>query len=199
MSLSINLLPEISTTILYNFNPSQMSGKEVRECGRGVLGLLFFDKQIKDIALSRLAELKKINEMINKYCIYNDQYDEAIKRSIDVGGPPQLLDALLTETNFHYVSRSIETFSIDTENDIRTIVKLMPLSINCTIGQYSMLESIYPIFAACINPKISASTIEFLLKSKANQELQDEELLLIEENVSNERYEIIVNLLSKKT
>jgi len=176
-----------------------MSGKEVRECGRGVLGLLFFDKQIKDIALSRLAELKKINEMINKYCIYNDQYDEAIKRSIDVGGPPQLLDALLTETNFHYVSRSIETFSIDTENDIRTIVKLMPLSINCTIGQYSMLESIYPIFAACINPKISASTIEFLLKSKANQELQDEELLLIEENVSNERYEIIVNLLSKKT
>lgn len=195
MSFSFNLPPEMCYKIVNYFNPSKMSSEEVRLCGREVAVLSLIDTKINSVCEEKLENLKKIYELINKYSEYNDQYSLALERGIDIGGNPQLLDAVLTGTNFKYVGRTSKVFNAETEEDIRTIVKLTPESMCCTIGQFGTFDSVYPIFAACLNENITASVLEFLIKSGANQKFQPDELIYIKENVNPERFEMIANLL----
>lgn len=195
MSFPFNLPPEMCYKIVNYFSPSKMTIDEVKRCGREVVVLSLIDTRINSAADEKLENLKKIYKLINKYSEYNDQYSLALERGINISGNPQLLDALLTGTNFPYIGRSIQLFNEETEEDIRSIVKLTPESMNCTIGQFGTFEFVYPIFAACLNENITASVLEFLIKSGANQKFQPDELTYIEKNVNPERFEMITNIL----
>lgn len=192
---SFNLPPEMYYKIVNYFNPSKMTSEEVRLCGQEVAVLSVIDAKINSVCGEKLQNLKKIYELITKYSEYNDQYSLALERGINIGGNPQLLDAVLTGTNFKYVGRSFKVFNAETEEDIRTIVKLTPESMSCTIGQFGTFEFVYPIFAACLNENITTSVLEFLIKSGANQKFQPNELIYIKENVNPERFVKIANIL----
>ena len=176
--------PEDIKNYILNFIniPEKITSENVKFNGRTISNLLCLNKEInekmKDVCNQKLADLKKINELINKYSHYNDTL-EGEKESSMKGqravpqGNPQLVDAL--STGLGWVSEDLihcfDQYTKEIENDIKEIVRLTPQSLKCNIGYLPdryYYERLSPLAVACYNDKIPVHIIKYLLESGAN-------------------------------
>lgn len=173
----VERLPSTST-----INPSKITKLKIKEYGRNIVNLSLANNEFKELCNEKIECFKKILVLVSKYRECNSRYERPPKcrktgAVIFPGGNPQLYDALLTGTNFQYAPCSKAQYTLEIEEDIKTIVRLTPQSMNWNIGILSVFddtrepsytENASPLFAACINVNIPTSIVEFLLESGAN-------------------------------
>lgn len=155
--------------------PKKFTGKEIRSCARDFVTLSLVSKEFRLICNTKLAALKKVHDLVHKYCAYNREYEEALsgweargKKGLHPKGNPQLLDALFTGCNLPYSRSTFNTYNDEIENDIREIVSLMPQSLHCILGALRCRDDVPPLLAAVANKNIPLHIIEFLLQQGAN-------------------------------
>jgi len=210
--MTFSLIPvEIKNEIVsFSFrNPTKITIQEVINSGRSIVNLSKTNKGLKNICQQKLADLKKIHDLIMKYSAYNSDYENPGTNwdtggKINPGGNPQLYDALLTGCTLPYAKHSFADYSTQIEEDIKTIVKLTPQSMNFILGKLRCRDEVLPIVAACMNKNIPTSIVEFLLKSGANPKatikVDGRPVKIIKDlkaNISDERYKIIFNLFKQ--
>lgn len=124
-----------------------------------------FHNHLKD----RLIDETVLNnfrvELIKKYNIYRDDVD--LPKEPDLL-PSQLLDAVASGLNNPCLKRTFPCYKKEIERDLKWIIKLIPNSVNCPIGEFRSLYNLTPLAVACCNENIPASIIELLLKNGAN-------------------------------
>jgi len=81
---------------------------------------------------------------------------------------PELLDALFTGCNLPGAQHSIDKYTPEVEKDIKDIVRLIPDSIHCRLGELRLRHEVSALGAACMNPNIPIHMIEWLLQHGAN-------------------------------
>ncbi|MBA3815573.1 MAG: ankyrin repeat domain-containing protein [Parachlamydiaceae bacterium] len=108
---------------------------------------------------------EKISELVKKYHTYNSDYEHPYR---DPKGRPQLLDALLTECRLPFAIHSINKYTQETENDIKSIVTLMPDTLHCVLGRLKSRGTVTPLVAACHNEHIPPHIIKFLIENGAD-------------------------------
>ncbi len=125
--------------------PENITSDNIKLNGRSVSNLLCTNKEInqkmKDICSKKLADLKKIYDVIGKYSKYNDILENkryTTGKRLEPQGNPQLLDALSTglydpHSQWGTLS-SFNEYTQEIENDIKDIVRLTPQSLKCNIG-----------------------------------------------------------------
>lgn len=155
-----------------NLPKAGITTKEIIACGRQVVQLSLACREMREACSERLAAFKKTNDLMNKYGAYKEDYERPYHhwvtcKEVDRRGNPQLLDALVSGSNWAPRS-TFNEFTQDIENDIKEIITTMPLSINCILGSISRSVEFPPLFAACINPKMPIYMIEFLIQQGAN-------------------------------
>ena len=120
-------------------------------------------------------------------------------------GNPQLLDLLSSGCPLFLVHRSFKDFTNEQVEDMKKIIKLMPRSLLCNIGQARCTQFITPFAMACLNPKVPVTALEYLLKNgaKANSIVSFNSnkihiLTLLKKHAENEdRYNEIKPVLEK--
>lgn len=212
--MTFSLTPlEIKDYIVSFIQPTKITNQEIKNCGRIILNLSLVCKEFKAICEKKIKDLKKINELVVKYPIYNSEYEnprkfywgmtESTYNSLP-GGNPQLLDALFSSCNLPFAKHTFSEYTSEVEEDIKKIVKLTPQSINCILGELRCRIFVPPLAAACINAKIPVQTVEFLLKNGANPnttyELNGQSIHLLKDtksNVDTERFLALETIFKK--
>lgn len=180
--MSFSLVPTDVKSCIADFClPSKLYREEVRSCWKVIKNLSLVNKELLKICGSKMSTLKRIHELLNKYNHYQSEYenpriDSKTKREFNFKANPQLYDALQSDSDFNPFRSTFRYYNQDIENDIKEIVKLMPQSVNCIIGQMGnsitgqirYREKMTPLHAACFNSNVPISIIEFLLENKAN-------------------------------
>lgn len=91
-------------------------------------------------------------------------------------GYPQLIDALQSGlpkfdkliTSFSSY-RSVDEYTSETTEDIKSIITLLPSSIHCRLGRQNKRRLyMLPLAVACLNPNVPLDVIEFMLEKKAS-------------------------------
>ncbi len=177
LNLSFPLFPElpseVNSIILKNVildQPTIITSGKIKDYANKINNIASINKTTFEVLSEKMKDLKRIRELVNKYTIYNRDYEQYGEEDGDVN--PHLLDAVLTGWNLPFGDHSIQEYTQETENDIKDIVRLTPQSLNCKHGYTRMCQKVTPLFAACLNYKYHAprplSIIEFLLKSGAD-------------------------------
>jgi hypothetical protein len=178
--MSINSIPkEIKGVIVGFVQPTEITPKEIQNCGRVLAALSSANKELNSLCKQRLNELKNLyehkrtDELVAKYHALDIQAKNPFCRSLYEEGknPHQLLDALSTGCKYRKPYSQDHTFTEYTheiENDIKDMVRLIPQSMKCTIGALVYRTFIHPLAMACFNENIPISIIELLLKNGAN-------------------------------
>ncbi len=131
------------------------------------------DKIIPSVCESKLHFAKRINKLIDKYNIYQEQYEHSFIRFHRFSlhepiGNPMLLDALFTGCKLPFVQSTFNTYSEEIERDIGEMVKLLPESIHCSFGSLRGADDLPPLLAACVNPVIPIHIVRLLLENGAD-------------------------------
>ncbi len=219
--MSLSLLPTVTTGsfsecpleikehISSFITPSNLSREEVKSCGRQLVNLSRVNKEMKASCYKQLSKLKRIHELLNKYYVYQNGYenpgvDIGTKREFDPKGNPQLLDALFTGCRLPFARSTYGTYSQEIEKDIIDIVRLTPQSLHCRLGTLRCRDEVPPLLAACINLNIPVHIVEFLFKNGANPnatvQLCCEPKPIIEDlkkNINADRFSKISELFKK--
>jgi hypothetical protein len=208
--MSFSIVPvEINTHIVNFFQPTTITSKEIKKCAHQIKDISLINKEFSEICHEKLANLKKINILVNKYHEYNDRYEKALDnlKGKKPKGNPHLLDALFTECGLPHAESSFKIYTTEIENDIKEIVKLTPQNMECTLGKLRCRKKVSPLVAACMNKNIPVSIIEFLLQRGANPnatlrlERKDISILLDLKNhleiIGKDRLETIEKLFKK--
>lgn len=117
---------------------------------------------------SKLNDNKIIFKLLKKYDYYQEYYDNICPNLKNIITSPILIDALFTECNLPYCYSTFEIFNNEILEDIKTIINLLPESINSTYGQMRCRINVTPLLAACYNINIPLSIIELLVSNGAN-------------------------------
>lgn len=139
--------------------------KSINEVAKSIL----FNEACK----KEVLELKQLGELLNKYGSYQNYSIHSYNPVCKIKGNPVLYDALLSGL-FQYplpnpiVKRSFNEYNEEIESDIKTIIKLIPTSIQSTVGQMRCRYYVTPLYAACYNSCIPIEIIELLLKNGAS-------------------------------
>lgn len=172
--MSFSLMPTDLNNYTINFiQPTEFSIDDRKSCARQIINISLVNKEFKQICSKKLAVLKKINDLVNKYNKYNKDYeiprrDWDTGRQFDPKGNPQLLDALFTGCELPYAKSTFNDYTPEIEKDIKDIVKLTPQSLNCILGTLRCRTEVPPLVAACVNVNIPLHIVEFLLQQGAN-------------------------------
>lgn len=197
--MSFSTIPnEIKNEIINHVNPFKYVSEEIKFCGRIVAAF-----QTANFNPEQLANLKKIHELFTKYGTLSYQNDP---KGLDFPGVnPQLYDAVLSGTKVLLDNHSVMYYSQETEEDIKAILKLTPLSINYNLGKcgYARLK-VSPLYMACLNQSIPTSVVNLILKSGANPnseidvfERPTKIIIDLKSLIMPERYELILALFQK--
>ena len=116
---------------------------------------------------SKLNDNKIIFKLLKKYDYYQKYYESYICSKYKVNSPI-LIDALFTGCNLPCCYSTFEIFNNEILEDIKTIINLLPESINSTYGQMRCRINVTPLLAACYNSYIPLSIIELLVSNGAN-------------------------------
>ena len=168
----------------------------------------FFNlKEHLEDSINKRNELATILRFIKKYNYYQEDYESIVTKSI-YGYPiirksPILLDMCFTECDLPFASSSFNKFNNNIFEDIKTIVKILPSTINSDYGILRCRNFITPLYASCINPHIPIKVIKFLLDNGANK---NHEILLnggkisilsdLQSNISSYRFAQINELFN---
>lgn len=167
--MSFSLIPSHLKDHTINFiQPSKVTTVEIKKCAAQITIISSVNKELKAICLEKIADLRRINELVNKYNAYNRLYenppiDNFTNQAIDPRGNPQLLDALFTGYMKHHPD-----YTPESEKDIKDLVKLTPQSLHCILGSLRCREEVTPLYMACLNVKIPLHIVEFLLQNGAD-------------------------------
>ena len=147
-------------------------------------------------------------ELSLKYSAYHSAYEPKNQwpdMEFIPGGPSELLDACFTGCKLLHARHSIDTYSIEIENDIKEIIRQSPQTIHCTLGRMRCRNNITPLAAACHNLNIPIHMIDFLLQNGADMNypilLDNGEISILDDielnyGVDSERYQQISELFS---
>ena len=177
LNLSIPLFPElpseVNSIILKNVisdQPALFTRTKIKDYASKINNIAKINKETSEVFSEKMKDLKRIHELVNKYSVYNEYYEQYGEKDGDVN--PHLLDAVFTGWNLPFGDHSIKDYTQETENDIRDIVRLTPQSLNCKRGHTRTYYRVTPLLAACLNyiynRSMPLSIIEFLLKSGAD-------------------------------
>ena len=110
-----------------------------------------------------------------------------------------LTDALFTAWQLPYGSHSVKTMNSDVLNDIKDILRILPSSVKCRIGNMRCRDFIPPLVIACMNEEIPFEIAEQIYKMNpaTDYHLNNQKIDLLKDlnNVSTERKELIIKLL----
>ena len=189
------------TVSFSQLQPAKVTSAGIKSCARQLVNISLVNKKSNQIFSGELATLKKINDLVNKYRKYNDDYPSRWK---DWKGNPQLLDALFTGCSLLFAESTFKTYTPEIEQDIKDIIKLTPQSMNCILGTLRCRDDIPPLAAACFNVNIPLDIVEFLLQQGANPNATLKFnghpisiLADLEVNLDAERFEAIQTLFNK--
>jgi hypothetical protein len=168
--MSFSLLPlELNCHTIGFIQPEKFTPKAIKKCARQLVYISLVNNKFNQICSKNLTTLNRIYHLVNKYFVYNDDYEvPETKREFDPKGNPQLLDALSSGCMLPYVRNTFAHFTPETERDIIDIVNLTPQSMNCVLGTLRCRQQVPPLAAACFNVAIPLHIIEFLLQKGAN-------------------------------
>lgn len=185
----MNLPTELNEFILDYFPtmPEDLiTAASISTCAGQLVSISLINKEFDRICSEKIAKLKKIYDFVNKYSSYNVCYQRVWNernkhfkngrsKGFDPKGNPQLLDALFTGCCL--APSSFPKYTPEITQDIKSIVKLTPQSLNCVLGTFEIsllgnrikIDDITPLAAACINNvNIPLEIVEFLLQNGAN-------------------------------
>lgn len=186
--------------------PRKFTQEEALFLGRVVIPLNTINKEIQQILVTTFKsnDLKEIYRLVGKYRTYNSS------RSFNKSdAPPQLLDALFTGCTLPMAAQSVGVYSPYVESDIRSIVRVMPESIHCKLGQLRLRWDLPPLYAACVNEQMPLNIIELLLQNKANpyarvgysqalDHMSTFVIHLLDQDLENPRKEQIMDLFERQ-
>lgn len=168
MALPLSTEENKNRAITSFIKPKFITPTKVRSCGRTILDLSLTCMPFRDIFGEDLYNLKKIHGLVMKYNVYNCRYEIKCESEKFDSGNPQLLDAIFSGCTLPCIDRSFSQYNPQSVEDIKTIVKLTPNSINCSLGTMRCAYFVTPLLAACVNQNIPVSITEFLLENGAN-------------------------------
>ncbi len=123
----------------------------------------------------RVNNLRLIKFLTQRYYVYNEAYENGLSETNnsrlpypDPKGPPQLLDALFSGCELPFARSSLKYFTEEVEADIIDLIKLMPESINCSLGKLKNAYEIPPLYAAIINTAVPEYIIELMFEYGAD-------------------------------
>lgn len=171
-----NIIIEFAAgTVIFNLvNKEVFSGKEIKHVGKEILNLSLVCKYFKNTSAKFLKDIKSIHILYNKYSSYNIDYLrpgcgwQDHRKLMVPRGNPQLLDLLTTGRTLAIANRSFHEFSKEQEDDFKEIIRLMPRSLQCNMGDLKCRSFVKPIVMACFNEQVPLHVIEILLKNGAN-------------------------------
>ena len=206
----IHTLPDnlINEILSYNIPECQLEKditrnyleEKINNFSDHILICKFFNirEYLKD-SVNKRNQLVTILRLIKKYDNYQEDYESIITKSI-YGYPiirksPILLDMCFTECDLPFASSSFNKFNNNIFEDIKTIVKILPSTINSDYGILRCRNFVTPLHASCINPHVPIKVIKFLLDNGANKNhnilLNGEEIGILsdlESNISSYRF-----------
>jgi hypothetical protein len=156
--------------------PEKFTNTAIKSCARQLKNISLVNHEFNQICSDKLAVLKKINDLVSKYDMYNAEYENPGKdwstgngsREVDPKGNPQLLNALFTGCRLPCAQKKFEVYTPEIEQDIKDIVQLTPQSMNCILGTLRCRTEVPPLAVACFNDNIPLHIVEFLLQRGAN-------------------------------
>ncbi len=158
-------------------NNAVFSNEDIKNAGKELFILSLVSVEFKDFSSKQRADIKKIFTLYNKYSAHNEGYLEPgcyYEPSSRTGkmvpcGNPQLLDLLSAgHPNTAHARGSFKEFTDEQYQDMEPIIRLMPRSLLCNIGQLRSRDFVTPFIMACKNPNIPVKAIELLFQKDAN-------------------------------
>lgn len=145
--------------------PDLITSSEIKRCAREVGFLSSTSTRIHSLLVSKLADLKRLFELVAKYSAYNTEYEKNARQG---GTSPHLIDALFTGWTGAWGYHSIQEYSPQIEKDIKDLVRLSPQCLESREGQMRLFGNVSPLFVACLNKSIPVDIVEFLLGAGAD-------------------------------
>jgi hypothetical protein len=137
--------------------------------------LLDDPEYLNALAEERLEDLDRISELMTKYHKYQKEYEDPgtdwrTGREFTIHGPPLLYDALISGVRLPFAKHSIKWVDEQVEKDIRDIVRLVPHSLNCNLGELRCRNGVSPLLVACLNEQVPLDIVALLLENGASVE-----------------------------
>ena len=130
-------------------------------------------KEFQTICKTKLAILQMICMLKKKYNKYDNDYENHYlnEKNEHLFKHHQLIDALCTGCDLPFARGAFDTYNLEIENDIKSIVSLIPDSVHCIMGTLRCRSGVPPLAMACFNPNIPLHIIDYLLDHGADPNL----------------------------
>jgi len=151
--------------------PANYKYEEIRSHATQIAAISLTDKEKYKLCSQKLKNLKKTWKLVKKYHIYKHTYEFEIKHTYSLSSIkaiPQLVDALFTGYLSNIERGTINKYTEKTEKDIKSIIELMPESMNCKLASMPDRLEVPPLAVACYNEAIPINIIKYMLKKGAN-------------------------------
>ena len=159
------------------------------------LNIISINKNYFSLFKNEFTNKIKLLNLVNKYNVYQKEFEFYFLNFENYDSTPILYDALLTGCNLPFAMSSFNKFTPEIYNDIITILELIPESVNFNLGQLRCRTNITPLYASCINSNIPIDIIQLLLDCNAKPNckiklngLSVHMLTDLKENISKNRF-----------
>ncbi len=172
--MSFDALPnDMRRMMIGYFEPTAYTAQEIKRSARELLIISLSIPPLRELSLTKLGNLKTLHSLTVKYPAFEEKYRYALADGESPKRIPLLLDALFTGyPNFSFPKPSFREFTPQTEADIKEIVRLMPESLHCNLGEIRCRDGLTPLAAACWNKALPLSMVQFLLSKGANPDTE---------------------------
>ena len=203
--LSFDLIINIIKYNLLKNNFNITIKKDIKYEFNIILNYCLISKNIYNKLNEYYNKYKNIYTLMNKYDIYQKDYERYIKnKHIYSIGSPQLYDLISTGCSIPYIKSSHKVWNKNIENDLYNILKSFPTCMNFNKGYLKNREKVPILFIACINENIPIKFIKILLNNGSSWNeyvlLNSRKISIIEDlrmNLSVNRYDLIKQICYK--
>ena len=134
----------------------------------------FVNKEFNSIYKTTCDNLNIIYKLINKYTVYQREYEKQPIYSWDKYSyknvpSPIIYDMILTGCDLPYANSTFKTWSYEIEEDLDNAIRLLPKSINYSVGFLRCRDNVSVLHAACFNENFPLNIIKLLLKNGINK------------------------------
>jgi len=169
-SLPIELLQVIHGFIGKLDSSKNITSKLIKNKALEDKKMCLVNKDFYSIYKQSVSSLKTVYHLINKYKVYQIEYEKEPVYSWDKycyqnTPSPIIYDIVLTGCNLPFAKSTFEYLSSDVIDDLNKAIKILPESINYHGGYLRCRNCVSVLHAACTNEKIPMYIIKLLLKN----------------------------------
>ena len=165
----LHRLPEELLTLLQKclIDHSVVSIEYLKANARMYLSLFLVTRysKFKDKGL----KCKRTIDYLHKYRTYQNMYEFDLRYNKETTNPI-FSDILFTGLNIPYSRSTFDTFNEEIQNDLHTMLELIPSCINSDYCHLRCRTNITPLYIACINEELPLSVVKLLINKGANKD-----------------------------